>query len=139
MQSCLEPLWEYCIEFLPVQCFPKSIKRTLHRIFSYTNLSGASCTTLHRVCPKSIKEWLHYFTIHDPTIGDPTMQDSSINYSNMFKLCRENLNHILYRTNDLIVAPRENTFQHDNKTNLAVFFRLISISERYSQGKTVFY
>ena len=33
MQSFLEPLREYCIWFLPVQCCLKSIKRTLHRIF----------------------------------------------------------------------------------------------------------
>ena len=33
MQSFLEPLREYCIGFLPVQCCLKSIKRTLHRIF----------------------------------------------------------------------------------------------------------
>ena len=49
MQCCLEPLGQYCIGFWPVQCYPKSIKRTLHSICSYTKLSGASWTTLHRV------------------------------------------------------------------------------------------
>ena len=33
IQSCLEPLRQHCIEFWPVQCFPKSIKNTLNRIF----------------------------------------------------------------------------------------------------------
>ena len=60
MQCCLEPLGQYCIGFWPVQCYPKSNKTTLHRICSYTKLSGASWTTLHRVSscaifPKSIK------------------------------------------------------------------------------------
>ena len=70
---------------------------------------------------------LRYFTIHDPTIRDPKMYDSCINYSNMFKSCSENLNNIFYGTSDLIVAPRENTFHHDNTINLAVFLRLINI------------
>ena len=46
---CLEPLGQHCIGFLPVQCRPKSIKTTLHRIFSYAKLPGASRATLHRV------------------------------------------------------------------------------------------
>ena len=46
--------------FLPVQCCPKTIKKTLKRIFSCAMWSGASMTTLHRVFsvqyyPKSIK------------------------------------------------------------------------------------
>ena len=49
MQSCLEPLGQHCIRFLPVQCCSKSIKTTLHWICSYTKLSGASWTTLHRI------------------------------------------------------------------------------------------
>ena len=49
MQCCLGPLGQYCIGFLPAQFCPKSINRTLHRIFSYTKLSGASWTTLHKV------------------------------------------------------------------------------------------
>ena len=56
-----------------------------------------------------------------------TMHDSCINYSDMFKLCSENLNNIFYGTNDLIVTPRENAFHHDNTTNLAVLLRLINI------------
>ena len=49
MQCCLEPLGQYGIGFLPVQCCPKSIKAKLHRIIFYEMLSGASRTTLHRV------------------------------------------------------------------------------------------
>ena len=50
MQSCLEPLRKHCIGFkLAVQCCPKSIKTTLHGIFSYVKMSGASRTTLHMV------------------------------------------------------------------------------------------
>ena len=49
MQYCLEPLRQHCIGLWPVQCHPKGIKATLHRICSYTELSGASGTRLHRV------------------------------------------------------------------------------------------
>ena len=49
MQCCLGPLGQYCIGFLPAQFCPKSINRTLHRIFSYTKLSGASEATLQMV------------------------------------------------------------------------------------------
>ena len=49
MQCCLEPLGQHFIGFLPVQCCPKSIKTTLRKIFSYTMLSGATQTILHRV------------------------------------------------------------------------------------------
>ena len=45
MQCCLEPLRQYWIGFLPVQCCPKCIKTTLHMIFSYTKLPGASRAT----------------------------------------------------------------------------------------------
>ena len=48
MQGCLEPLGQQC-RVLAVQCCPKSIKATLHRVFCYEKLSGASQATLHRV------------------------------------------------------------------------------------------
>ena len=44
-----EPLGQQCRGFLSMQCCPKSIKRTLNRIFSYAMLSGAWRTTLHKV------------------------------------------------------------------------------------------
>ena len=69
---------------------------------------------------------LCYFTIHDPTIRDPTMHNSCANYSNMFKLCSENLNNIFYGTSDLVVVPQENTSYHDNTRNLAVLLRLMN-------------
>ena len=47
-ECCLEHLGQHCMGFCPVQCCPKSIKTTLNRIFSYTMLSEASQTTLHR-------------------------------------------------------------------------------------------
>ena len=31
MQNCLEPLWQHYIVFSAVQCWPKSIRATLHR------------------------------------------------------------------------------------------------------------
>ena len=49
MQCYLEPLGQYCIGFWPAQCYPKSIKTTVPRIFSYTKLSGAFSTTVNRV------------------------------------------------------------------------------------------
>ena len=49
MQSCLEPLEQYYIGFLPVQYCPISIKTTLNRIFPYTRVSGATLTTLNRI------------------------------------------------------------------------------------------
>ena len=49
MQSCLKRLGQHCIGFCPVQCCSMSIKVTLHRMFSYAMLSGATRTTLHRV------------------------------------------------------------------------------------------
>ena len=62
MQSCLEPHGKYCIGFAAVQCFPKSIKTKLHRIF-YAMLSVTTrqyCTGFWPVqCyPKSIKKTL---------------------------------------------------------------------------------
>ena len=44
VQDYLEPLGQHYRGFWPIQCCPKSIKKTLHRIFSYTKLSGASRT-----------------------------------------------------------------------------------------------
>ena len=41
--------WTTLQSFLPVQCYPKSIKTTLKRIFSCALFSGASCCTLHKV------------------------------------------------------------------------------------------
>ena len=49
MQCYLEPFGQHCLGFSAVQCFPKSIKTTLHRTFSYAMLSGAFRTTLHKV------------------------------------------------------------------------------------------
>ena len=49
MQCCLEPLRQHCIEIWPVQYCPKSIKKTLHGIFSYTNFFEASYSILHSV------------------------------------------------------------------------------------------
>ena len=49
IQKCLELPGKRWIRFCPVQCFPKSIKTTLHRIFSYVMLSGVSGSILHRV------------------------------------------------------------------------------------------
>ena len=50
VKYCLEPLRQHCTENLPVQCYPKSVKRTLNRFFSCAILSGASSwTTLHKV------------------------------------------------------------------------------------------
>ena len=49
MQCCLEPFGQHCIEIRPVQSCPKSIKKTLHRFFSYAKLAGVSRETLHRV------------------------------------------------------------------------------------------
>ena len=49
VQCCLEPIGQHCTKFLPEQCFPKSIKTTLNRIFSCGKLSKVSRTTLHRV------------------------------------------------------------------------------------------
>ena len=49
VQYSLEPLWQHCTKFLPVQCCPKSINTTFSRIFSCAMLSGSSCTTLHKV------------------------------------------------------------------------------------------
>ena len=59
MQCYVEPLGLYCIGFWPAQCCPKTIKTTLHRVFSYTKLSGASWTTLHKVfsCAMSSQEY----------------------------------------------------------------------------------
>ena len=48
-RSYLESVEQHCIGFSATQCCPKSIKITLHRIFSYEMLSGAFRTTLHRV------------------------------------------------------------------------------------------
>ena len=41
-QCCLAPLGQHCIGFWPVQCYPKSTRTTLDRIFSYVMLSGVS-------------------------------------------------------------------------------------------------
>ena len=49
MQCCLEHLGQHCIGFSAVECHPKSMKTTLHKIFSYVMLSGVAQTTLHRV------------------------------------------------------------------------------------------
>ena len=54
MQCYLESFWQHCIEFWPVQCCPKSIKATLHRIFSYAMLSGAFWATLYRYLTSSV-------------------------------------------------------------------------------------
>ena len=42
MQCCLEPLGQYLIRFLPVQCCPKNIQAALQWILSCAMLSGAS-------------------------------------------------------------------------------------------------
>ena len=63
MQSCLEPLRQHCIRFLLVQCCPKSIKTTLHRIFSCAMLSGASRATLLRVFGCEILSQEYYANI----------------------------------------------------------------------------
>ena len=59
MHCCLERLWYYCIRFWPVQNCPKSIKKKLHRIFSYAMLSRAFQATLHVVltCGMLFKEY----------------------------------------------------------------------------------
>ena len=49
MQCCLKPLGQRCIGFSAVQCWVKSIKTTMNRVFSYAMFPGASRTTLHRV------------------------------------------------------------------------------------------
>ena len=49
MQSFLESLRQHYIGFSAVQCYPKSIKTTMNRIFSSVKLSEASRRTLHRV------------------------------------------------------------------------------------------
>ena len=49
MQSCLEPLGQHGKGFSVVQCYPNSIKTTLHKIFSDTKLSRASRTPLDKV------------------------------------------------------------------------------------------
>ena len=49
MQSCLERLEQHCIGFSAVQCYPKSIKTTLDKIFSDAMLSEAFQITLHWV------------------------------------------------------------------------------------------
>ena len=64
LQSCLGLLEQNCIGFLPAQFCPKSIKRTLRRIFSNTKLSDAirqHCIgpSAAQCCPKSIKTTLH--------------------------------------------------------------------------------
>ena len=53
MQCCVELFGQHCIGFLPAQCYPRSTKTTLDRIFSDAMLSGASWAILHRVfsCP----------------------------------------------------------------------------------------
>ena len=33
VHCCLEPQGQHCIEYLPMQCYPRSIKTTLNRIF----------------------------------------------------------------------------------------------------------
>ena len=60
MQCCQEPLGQHGIEFWAVQCCPKSIKTKLHRILSYTMLSGASRTILHRVLTCSMLPQKYY-------------------------------------------------------------------------------
>ena len=49
IQSYLERLGKDCIGFSAVQCCPKSIKTTLHKIFSDAKLSGAFLTALNKV------------------------------------------------------------------------------------------
>ena len=61
VQTVLRQHWT---GFLPVQCFPKSIKTTLSRFFSYAMLSRASWTTCTKFLPvqcypKSIKTTLN--------------------------------------------------------------------------------
>ena len=60
MQCCLEPLRQRYIGFLPVQCYPKSIKTTSHSIFSYAKLSGASRVTQHRVFSSAMLSQRYY-------------------------------------------------------------------------------
>ena len=45
MTSYLEPLRQRYIGFSEVQCYPKCIKATWHKIFSYEMLPGAFRTT----------------------------------------------------------------------------------------------
>ena len=49
MTSYLEPLGQRYIGFSEVQCYPKCIKATWHKIFSYEMLPGAFRTTQDRV------------------------------------------------------------------------------------------
>ena len=43
-----QPLRQHCKGFWSVSCCPRSIKTTLHRIFSYAMMSGAHRTILHK-------------------------------------------------------------------------------------------
>ena len=45
----LEPLRQHCKGFSALQSCPRNIKTTLHRIFPFAKLSGASRTTLYNV------------------------------------------------------------------------------------------
>ena len=49
--------------FWPAQCCPKSVMTTLHRVFCYIKLSGASWETLHKVfsCAILSQEYLRQF------------------------------------------------------------------------------
>ena len=47
MKCCLEPFLQHCIGFWPEQCCFESIKKILHRTFSYSKLSGASRAALY--------------------------------------------------------------------------------------------
>ena len=64
MYCCLEPLRQHCIRFRTMQCYPKSIKTTLHMIFfiqSCLELLGQDCIGFLTVqcCPQSIKTTLN--------------------------------------------------------------------------------
>ena len=49
VQYCLNPQGQHCLGYLLVQCCPKSIKKTLNRIFYCAMLSGTSWATLRKV------------------------------------------------------------------------------------------
>ena len=50
-QCCLEPLGQHCTGFLPVYCYPKSVKAVLNMSFSCAMLPGATRISLHKVVP----------------------------------------------------------------------------------------
>ena len=49
VQCCLKSLGQHYTRFFHVQCYPSSIKITLHRIIFRAMLSQASWATLHKV------------------------------------------------------------------------------------------